>query len=95
MRRDRRSAAICSRMRTEMSGSRPDGRLVQDQELRVVDEGLGQREPLLEPRRQLVVGHPGVRRQLELLEQGGHPRPANRRRRARSSARRRRGSRAA
>jgi hypothetical protein len=63
MRRDRRSAAAHRDV-----GIEPDGRLVQDQKLRIVHEGFRQREPLLEPRRQLVVGNRGVRRQLELLQ---------------------------
>src|SRR5712691_662790 len=47
----------------------PERRLVEEQELGVVHERLREREPLLEPGGQLIVGHAPVGDQLERLEQ--------------------------
>ena len=69
MPRSRRRAADVRAHAHRDVGVETERRLVEEQQLRVVHERLGQRHPLLEPGRQLVVLDPPVGLELVQLDQ--------------------------
>ena len=67
--RSRLSSAICAADADRHVGIEPERRLVEEEHFRLVQQGLGEGQPLLEARRQLVVLGPPVGPELGTLDQ--------------------------